>query len=81
LYRNPEKLREAMASLKGRRLCTTLGTWRGIELEETPPDDREWITIASLDTVRRLALEGSEPHKALMQRVASRMKLPEDDSS
>jgi hypothetical protein len=81
LYRNPEMLKEALIALKGRRLCSTLGSWRGLELEETPPDDRVWITIASLDHVKRRATEGDEKFKALLQRVAGKMRTAEDDSS
>lgn len=46
LARNPEHLDDALTALRGRRLCSTFGTWRGIPLTPgktkgattTPPD-------------------------------------------
>lgn len=39
VYEVPDRLDEMIISLRGRRLCTTFGTWRGIKLhgDETPP--------------------------------------------
>ncbi len=43
----PGKLDEAVNALKGKRLCLTFGTWRGLVLTE-PPDDGQWVNIGSL---------------------------------
>jgi len=40
VFRSPDLLDEAQVSLRGRRLCTTFGTWRGTPLEPTEKDDR-----------------------------------------
>lgn len=44
LYRNPKALAEAMRAMKGRRLVTTFGTWRGHALLKNASLD-EWIPL------------------------------------
>lgn len=52
-----DKLREAMVALKGRRLATTFGDWRGVLL--TPkPDEQAWNNLGSLENIIRLAESG-----------------------
>lgn len=47
IFGEQDWLDEAIMSLHGRRLCTTLGTWRGVELEEKPVDPKDWVTVCS----------------------------------
>ncbi len=56
--RNRDLLDEAIVALKGRRLCTTFGTWRGQILTATP-DDGAWEHVASLDSVIARAASGN----------------------
>lgn len=52
-----DKLREAIISLKGRRLATTFGDWRGVLL--TPkPDEEAWTNLGSLDNLIHQAESG-----------------------
>jgi hypothetical protein len=48
--RSDKHLTEAIVALKSRRLCTTFGCWRGVNLTETP-DDGEWIAVATLNSL------------------------------
>lgn len=48
VFENADWLLEASIALKGRRLCTTFGGWRGSELSATPEDPGDWQSIASL---------------------------------
>lgn len=54
----PDKLDEAVCSLKGRRVCFTFGTWRGLKLEERPTDDRCWKPLCRLDVLIQRAHGG-----------------------
>jgi hypothetical protein len=54
---DPDRLDEAILALKGRRLASTFGTWRGLLL--TPkPDPDSWINLGSLASMIRLAATG-----------------------
>lgn len=58
---NAESLDEAIIALRGRRLCTTFGSWRGTELDpECAPDESEWTLIGRLDAVCRAARNGEQ---------------------
>jgi hypothetical protein len=48
IYHNPQRLDEAILSLKGRRLCTTTGSFRGIKLNPEPDRETTWITVGRL---------------------------------
>lgn len=45
---DPVKFIEAIVHMKGRRLCLTWGTWRGISLEEKKPPSEGWTRIGNL---------------------------------
>lgn len=77
---DPDSLDEMLVSLKGRRLCMTFGSWRGIELEpETPPDEREWKMIGRLDHVQQQAERG-DPHSTAVMLLLRRKDLLNDPS-
>lgn len=46
--RDPDLLDEAVLALRGRRLCTTLGSWRGTPLT-APPDTGEWYDCGTFE--------------------------------
>ena len=53
VYAEPDHLDEACIALRGRRLCTTFGTWRGLELELQSNDPGDWTPVCSVtDLVR-----------------------------
>lgn len=53
----PALLDEVITSFRGRRLCHTFGTWRGLKLTESP-SDRDWESIGSFHDVCIRALDG-----------------------
>jgi hypothetical protein len=56
---NPDKLQEFIVTIKGRRLCTTVGSWRGIKLEAHGDEtDTGWVAIGRWGDVVRKAKEG-----------------------
>lgn len=57
VLRSVVALPEAVRALKGRRLCLTFGTWKGVQLTDTPSPEG-WITIAPLATLRQQAAAG-----------------------
>ena len=60
VFANEDKLAEAIAALRGRRLVTTFGSWRGFKLNE-PPEPGDWEQVAPLDEYLTLAEQG-DPH-------------------
>lgn len=54
----PDRLDELVCALRGRRLCTTFGSWRGEKLEEVPDDGVKWRALGPLDTLKNRAREG-----------------------
>lgn len=63
---DPDRLDEAILALKGRRLATTFGTWRGLLL--TPkPDPKAWINLGSLASMIRQAESGQPTAVAICQ--------------
>jgi hypothetical protein len=53
----PDRLDEVILAFRGRRLCHTFGTWRGLKLTESP-SAKDWISIGSLHSVATDALNG-----------------------
>lgn len=53
----PDQLDEVIAAFRGRRLCHTFGTWRGLRLTETPGRE-DWVSLGSLHDVARQAIDG-----------------------
>lgn len=53
----PDRLDEAIIAFRGRRLCHTFGTWRGLKLTESPVN-AEWISIGSFHSVATDAANG-----------------------
>lgn len=47
IFGEADWLDESIQALHGKRLCTTLGSWRGVKLQEKPIDPKDWITICS----------------------------------
>lgn len=58
VFASPAMLDEMITALKGRRLCTTFGAWRGQKLSEVPPSDVEWRMIGSVDALFDRARKG-----------------------
>lgn len=74
VYHSPDRLDEMIVALRGRRLCMTFGTWRGIELEPDDASGIEWQPIGSLDSLRSKAADGDPD--ALRWMYAAARKWP-----
>jgi hypothetical protein len=74
VYSSAEKLDEMIITLRGRRLCMTFGSWRGVVLEPKDDDGVEWKPIASIDSLRSRASAGDE--EALRWVAAAARKWP-----
>lgn len=59
LFERQEWIDEAMLAMRGKRLCSTFGSWRGKELEAHAPDPGDWMPVCSLNQLSE-ALEREE---------------------
>lgn len=55
-----KNLDELIVSLRGTRLALPFGTWKNLKLMEKPKADVKWISVASIDSLRRNARSGDE---------------------
>jgi hypothetical protein len=80
----PDRLDEAVTALKGRRVCLTFGSWRGLKLEKREPDAAVWRPLCTLDHLVRQA-EAGDPTAIriynVIRRVADVASNPIEDSS
>lgn len=65
MLHDPDRLDEAVVALKGRRLCLTFGTWRGVVLTEVP-DTGTWTPIAPLSRLILQAQTGEPAARAIL---------------
>lgn len=76
LFRDPDRLEEAILALKGRKLCLTFGTWRGVSL--TPvPDRGTWTPVAPLADLIRQARSGDVAAARIVASIST-TALPAD---
>lgn len=61
-------LKEAIETLKGRKLLWTFGEWRGWTFEEVE-DEKCWQTVCSLEELLSLASAGDQTAKEMMARL------------
>lgn len=65
----PDLLDEAVCALKGRKLCLTFGSWRGLLLTFSS-DDTGWVNIGSYDKWMSAALRGDSEALSVIDVVA-----------
>jgi hypothetical protein len=53
----PDRLDEAIVAFKGKRLCTTYGSWRGVQLTDSPSESA-WETVDTLSNLINAGLQG-----------------------
>lgn len=68
IWREPRRLDEAILAMRGRRLCLTYGTWRGVKLTEVP-ESGEWTPIAPLATLIGQARSGDTSATQILSRL------------
>lgn len=77
VFKDLDKLDEMMVSLRGRRLLTTFGTWRGVKLEHVPKGTVVWKPIGSLPCLLRDARGGDTIARAHCEAAARKFpRLP-----
>lgn len=74
VIRDPDSLRDAVLALRGRRLCSTFGEWRGTALEGDDSDQGEWLNVGFLGALVRAAAGGDLGSKVIVDRLFSRPK-------
>lgn len=57
VFANPTRLDEFVIAMRGRRLCLTFGSWRGLQLDPETSEDDDWVRVGSLETVVSRACE------------------------
>jgi Replication protein len=67
VYADPDKLDEAVVALRGRRLCFTFGSWRGLELQPARPSDEGWQALERLDSIRIRADHGDSDAQRIIE--------------
>lgn len=72
VFKDPKLLDEFLVSMKGRRLCNTFGAWRGTPLDPSAPEDGEWKTAGSLETVMTRASGGCPVSLRLLLNLSQR---------
>jgi hypothetical protein len=76
MMHDPDRLDEAVLALKGRRLCLTFGTWRGVRLTEVP-DRGTWTPVAPLSRLIVQSRLGEPAAAAILDSLPS-TSLPDD---
>ena len=79
IYQNDDWLDCCMRALHGRRLCSTFGNWRGVELEDAHGPELPWVNVGWLSSLLRMAREGCVGSAAVVRRLRSWTELHEVD--
>ncbi len=67
----PKRLDEAILALKGRKLCVTFGSWRGITLLDKPSDGA-WQDVGTLQRFIERAAAGHQHSRQVLQSMTDR---------
>lgn len=81
VYADPDALDEAIVALRGRRLCTTFGSWRGIELSPEKPTEEGWSALARMDVLRQRAALGDDDARRIVEAVTRNRRITENGGS
>lgn len=72
---SPKHLQEALIAFTSRRLISTFGSWRGLQLSEAPDDDMvsstcgEWASFGRLDETLAAAARGEPDAVAIVRQL------------
>lgn len=72
VYNDPASLDEMIPALKGRRLCLTFGSFRGIQLEEHGGDEKGWRDVCPLPNLHELARLGDPDAQSALPLLMAR---------
>lgn len=73
-YRHPEQLAEYIIAIRGRRLITTFGSWRGIDLDAQGDDPADWRSLGSLCKLISLARSGDATSSHILDLVSAKLR-------
>lgn len=76
VYRDDDRLAEAIVAMKGRRICTTYGTWRGTVLHHKPEAD-EWRYVSTYEQARERAITNPLCRESLALKALTRPRTPD----
>lgn len=74
IVRNDAWLDEAIRALHARRMVTTFGTWRGLQLTDAP-DRGAWVTLCSLRDLIQRAGQGDPDAIRILRRLMPQHQL------
>ena len=72
----PDRLDEAVEALKGRKLCLTFGSWRGILLTKDDTE-AEWLNLGSYNDWFARALRGDTVARRIMSKLSDEFLVAE----
>jgi hypothetical protein len=74
VWQNPERAKEFVEALKGRRMCATFGCWRGVKLQAKPPQTGKWTRVATLNEVAAAFRRGETWAIKLLDKMWNEMR-------
>lgn len=75
----PERLQEAVTTMRGKRFCTAFGNWHNVSFDDDDDGLKDWGTISSLAGLLNAA--GTGNHLAVRIYTAVFHRAPEESSS
>lgn len=85
IFSDQKYVGECIVGMRGRRMCMTFGTWRGLKLEGQDVRRGEWVYVAPLDATVRSAMAGDKEKIKLLALLRCSMERfdesPAGDSS
>jgi hypothetical protein len=65
VWSDPDRLREAIAATRHRKLISCFGSWAKLRLTEAPESDVEWVTVCPAENLLRAIQQGNHQATAI----------------
>lgn len=75
IFLDTDRLDEFLIAIKGIKLACPFGTWKAMKLNEKPTLDVKWISVASVDKLRRDAHDGCTESIRFLEAAARKWPL------
>jgi hypothetical protein len=75
VYRDDAKMDEATIAFRGRRLCTTFGSWRGQQLDAEQTSTEQWHSVGRIETLFANAREGDRDARRWVSAITRKWPL------
>lgn len=72
VYQSDAKMDECIMAMKGRRLCSTFGSWRGTKLDAAPETGTKWIYVGRIDSIATDSRRGDETAQRLWHAITTK---------